>query len=187
MGGTAPPRQVRSPLRRSRLLAASLALCVLTRPFVVRFSRRGGGGYVCVTRAAAVIVPSSGSESPRRFPSRQNGPLVWLGVFFACDAARAVVWVGARTVRCAAGLLCCRHGGDCGLGMAAVAAAKPTAASTASGVGVAWARWAPRPTRRGCLATLYEAVRHTQLVGLQRAVWYSRPVGRSQGACDCRE
>ena len=37
LGGTAPPRQVRSPLRRSRLLAASLALCVLTRPFVVRF------------------------------------------------------------------------------------------------------------------------------------------------------
>ena len=34
---------------------------------------------------------------------------------------------------------------------------------------------------------LHEAVRHTQLVGLQRAVWYSRPVGRSQGACDCRE
>ena len=34
---------------------------------------------------------------------------------------------------------------------------------------------------------LYEAVRHTQLVGLQRAVWYSRPVGRSQGARDCRE
>jgi hypothetical protein len=37
VGGTASPRQVRSPLRRSRLLAASLALCVLTRPFVVRF------------------------------------------------------------------------------------------------------------------------------------------------------
>ena len=36
VGGTAPPRQVRSPLRRSCLLAASLALCVLTRPFVVR-------------------------------------------------------------------------------------------------------------------------------------------------------
>ena len=37
----------------------------------------------------------------------------------------------------------------------------------------------------GCF--VYEAVRHTQLVGLQRAVLYSRPVGRSQGACDCRE
>ena len=34
---------------------------------------------------------------------------------------------------------------------------------------------------------VYEAVRHTQLVDLQRAVWCSRPVGRSQGACDCRE
>ena len=63
------------------------------------FSRRGA--YVCVTRAAAVIVASSDSESPRRFPPRQHGPLVWLGVF-ACDAARAVVWVGARTVRSAA-------------------------------------------------------------------------------------
>ena len=54
-----------------------------------------------MTRAAAVIVASSDSEPPRRFPPRQHGPLVWLGVF-ACDAARAVVWVGARTVRSAA-------------------------------------------------------------------------------------
>ena len=71
-----------------------------------------------MTRAAAVIVARSDSESPRRFPSRQNSPLVWLGVF-ACDAARAVVWFGARTVRSAAvlpprGRLWSRRGGGGG-------------------------------------------------------------------------
>ena len=67
-----------------------------------------------------MIVVRSDSESPRRFPPRQHGPLTRLGVF-ACDAARAVavVRVGARTVRSAAvlpprGWLWSRRGGGGG-------------------------------------------------------------------------
>jgi hypothetical protein len=125
VGGTAPPRQVRSPLRRSRLLAASLALCVLTRPFVVRFL--GAAVTCCVTRAAAAIVASSESVSPRRFPPRQNGPLVWLGAFTGDGACAAVVRVGWGA-RCA--LCCC-------------------AAATGAVVVSAWRRWQQRRTYGG--------------------------------------
>ena len=36
--------------------------------------------------------------------------------------------------------------------------------------------------QKSLLSILYEAVRHTQLVGLQRAVWYSRPVWAKPGS-----
>ena len=88
------------------------------------FPRRGG--CVCVTRAAAAIVASSESVSPRRFPPRQNGPLVWLGAFTG-DAACAVVRVGWGA-RCA--LCCC-------------------AAATGAVVVSAWRRWQQRRTYGG--------------------------------------
>ena len=114
VGGTAPRATTSDAIAAASEPPPGGLACSLRTHAPVRgaFSRRGG--YVCVTRAAAAIMASSDSESPRRFPPRQNGPLVWLGVF-ACDRVMPrALWCGlGRRTLCVV-LLCCRHGGGCG-------------------------------------------------------------------------